>query len=24
MFYVPAGYTSKIDPTTGFVNLFFI
>lgn len=22
IFYVPAGYTSKIDPTTGFVNLF--
>lgn len=22
LFYVPAGYTSKIDPTTGFVNLF--
>ncbi|MDO4550064.1 MAG: type V CRISPR-associated protein Cas12a/Cpf1 [Planctomycetia bacterium] len=21
LFYVPAGYTSKIDPTTGFVNL---
>lgn len=22
LFYVPAGYTSKIDPTTGFTNLF--
>ena len=22
LFYVPAAYTSKIDPTTGFVNLF--
>lgn len=22
IFYVPAAYTSKIDPTTGFVNLF--
>ena len=22
LFYVPAGYTSKIDPSTGFVNLF--
>ena len=22
LFYVPAGYTSKIDPATGFVNLF--
>lgn len=22
LFYVPAGYTSKIDPITGFVNLF--
>lgn len=22
LFYVPAGYTSKIDPETGFVNLF--
>ncbi len=22
IFYVPAGYTSKIDPTTGFTNLF--
>ena len=22
LFYVPAGYTSKIDPTTGFSNLF--
>ena len=22
LFYVPASYTSKIDPTTGFVNLF--
>ena len=22
LFYVPAGYTSKIDPTTGFANLF--
>ncbi len=22
IFYVPASYTSKIDPTTGFVNLF--
>lgn len=22
IFYVPAGYTSKIDPVTGFVNLF--
>ena len=22
LFYVPAGYTSKIDPTTGFVNIF--
>lgn len=22
LFYVPAGYTSKIDPQTGFVNLF--
>lgn len=22
IFYVPAGYTSKIDPATGFVNLF--
>ena len=22
IFYVPAGYTSKIDPTTGFVNVF--
>ena len=22
VFYVPASYTSKIDPTTGFVNLF--
>ena len=22
LFYVPAGYTSKIDPVTGFVNLF--
>ena len=22
VFYVPAGYTSKIDPATGFVNLF--
>ena len=22
VFYVPAGYTSKIDPTTGFVNIF--
>ena len=22
IFYVPAGYTSKIDPTTGFVNIF--
>ncbi|KEJ92204.1 type V CRISPR-associated protein Cas12a/Cpf1 [Synergistes jonesii] len=24
IFYIPAGYTSKIDPTTGFVNLFNI
>jgi CRISPR-associated protein Cpf1 len=22
LFYIPAGYTSKIDPCTGFVNLF--
>ena len=22
IFYIPAGYTSKIDPVTGFVNLF--
>lgn len=22
LFYVPAGYTSKIDPTTGFANMF--
>lgn len=22
LFYIPAGYTSKIDPATGFVNLF--
>ena len=22
LFYIPAGYTSKIDPTTGFTNLF--
>lgn len=22
LYYVPAGYTSKIDPTTGFTNLF--
>ncbi len=22
IFYVPAAYTSKIDPTTGFVNIF--
>jgi CRISPR-associated protein Cpf1 len=22
LFYVPAGYTSKIDPVTGFVNMF--
>lgn len=22
LFYIPAAYTSKIDPTTGFVNLF--
>jgi CRISPR-associated protein Cpf1 len=22
LFYIPAGYTSKIDPETGFVNLF--
>ena len=22
LFYVPAGYTSRIDPSTGFVNLF--
>lgn len=22
LFYVPAGYTSKIDPTTGFANIF--
>jgi CRISPR-associated protein Cpf1 len=22
LFYVPAGYTSKIDPSTGFVNIF--
>lgn len=24
VFYQPAGYTSKIDPTTGFVNLFYV
>ena len=24
IFYVPAGYTSKIDPATGFVNIFNI